>query len=198
MIHLKKQKKVNIFCILLALVAISFTSCAKKPSGIRAQVKSQQTNINPTVSAQADQQAASVKLDYKISTVSIPNALENGNGYSINVELVSPSGEVLPLTTQHENGRLDAFGTYNDTARDVQVQIQARCSTDECFKYTFISTVVKNNQKVYQAVAISYKDDCKFNIASSSFSAGQFVQDLNEVENKYKVFPVNDIESCSL
>lgn len=180
--------------VAVIFLASCFSACSKKPSGVRSQVKSQQTNLNPGVSSQADQQAASVGMDYKISTVSVPNPTDSGN--TVDVQLLSPSGEYLPLTTRHENGNLDAYGVYNDSAKGVQVQVQARCSADDCFKYTFISTVIKNNQKVYQAVAISYKNDCKFNIASSSFSAGQFVQSLAEAENKYQVFPVNDIETC--
>ncbi len=182
--------------ILLSFLSLSlFTSCAKEPAGVRATVKTQQTNLNPAVSAQADQQAAGAKADYKISTIAIPT--QTAAGFSVDVELSTPSGERLPLTTRHENGNIDSEGVYNDTARSLQVHVMARCSQDNCTKYTVIVTTIRNNQAIYQATAISYKDDCKFHSVSASFNVGEFLKSLNEVDNKYSVSPKNDIESCS-
>lgn len=188
----KTQTHFKIMMFLILTVSV-FSSCAKKESGVRATVKSQQTNLNPTISAQADQQAASMNANYKIATVSIPEATEAG--YAVNVELTTPSGEVLPLRTRHENGNTDSEGVYNDTQRGLQVHVLARCSQGDCYKYTLIVTTAKNNQAIYQALAISYKDDCKFNAVSASYSVGSFLMSLNDAEyaeSKYQVSPKND------
>lgn len=182
-------------CILLVFISLSvLSSCAKKPSGVRATVKTEQTNLNPSVSAQADLQGASVNADYKISTIAIPTP--TAAGHVVDVELLTPSGESLPLITHHENGIADSEGIYTDSQRGLQVKVQARCSQqDDCSKYTIIVTTFRDNQAIYQAAAISFKDDCKFNSVSASFNAGQFLQSLNEIDYKYDVTPKYD--SCT-
>ncbi|MEK6627029.1 MAG: hypothetical protein AABY53_00245 [Bdellovibrionota bacterium] len=185
----KVKNGMNLVLITLLSMTI-LSSCAKKDDRIRATVKTQQTNLNPTVSAQADQQGASVSADYKIATVAIPT--QTGSGFTVSVELQSPSGEILPLTTRHENGVLDSEGVYSDSQRGLQIYVQARCSQDSCTKYTLIVTTFRNNQALYQAAAISYKDDCKFNSVSASYSAGSFIQSLNDAENKYNTQPQGD------
>lgn len=183
--------------ILFLFSGLVFSSCAKKPSGVRATIKTQQTNLNPSVSAQADMQGASASADYKISTIAIPT--QTSDGFVVDVELLNPSGQVLPLSTHHENGNSDSEGVYTDSQRGLQVHILARCSAqDNCSKYTIIVTTLRNNQEIYQAAAISFKDDCKFNAVSSSFNVGQFLQSLNELNNKYNIAPTGDGDSCTI
>jgi|GEM_PF-5270243 len=173
------------------------SSCAKKESGVKAAVKSQGSGLNPAVSAQADQQGAALGADYKIATISIPVASETDSGYIVNAELLTPTGQTLPLTTRHENGQNDSEGVYTDSQKALQVYVQARCFADNCFNYTLIVTVYKNNQQIYQAAAISYKDDCKFNAISASYSVGSFLQGLNDLDNKHNPTPKNDSTTCS-
>lgn len=182
------------YVVLTFISLVLLSSCAKKTSGVRATVKTEQTNLNPPVSAQADLQGASVNADYKISTIAIPTP--TATGHVVDVELLTPSGESLPLITHHENGNTDSEGVYTDSTRGLQVKVQSRCSQqDDCSKYTIIVTTYRNNQAIYQAAAISFREDCKFNSVSASFNVGQFLQSLNELDNKYNVTPKYD--SCT-
>lgn len=181
---------------LILLVFHSFSCSQKKASGVRGQVKKNQAVINPTTSTQAQQQAAAADALYKINSISFPNA--TGSGHTVEVELLTPGNEYLPVTTSHENGNLDSQGIYNDTARGLKVYVQARCSTDDCFKYILLVTVTRNNQSVYQTGALSYSNDCKFNSISVSPNAGQMYQNLSTFEfSLQNIQPVNDIDSCS-
>lgn len=179
----------------LSLTALS--SCSQKSKGVRSQVKSTNTNLNPAVSSQADQQAAAQNANYKIYSVSLPN--QTGTGYSVDVQLTDPSNQYLPLTTNHDGGNLDSQGIYTDSARGVQVYVQARCSSDECYKYTLLVTVVRNNQSLFQSAAISFKNDCQFNAISVGANSGQMFRSLDELESRYSnLQPRNDADSCSM
>lgn len=164
------------------LVAGSFSACSKKPSGVRAQVKTQRNDLNGPVSQQADAQGAALNANYRIATVSVPN--QTDAGVTIDVQLTTPDGLNLPVTTHHENGQLDSQGIYSDTARNLQIYVQARCSADNCAKYLLMISAVRNQQVVYQSVALSYKDDCKFYALSSSTNAGSFYYSLDEAETR--------------
>lgn len=195
--QLTKNKKIikHIFLMTICLVAFS---CAKKPQGVRSQVKTQQNNLSPQQSAQATQQAAALSADYTFVTLSLPKQSENSNGYTVDLELQMPGGQILPITTKHENGNLFSEGVYNDSARGNLVHIQANCSANNCEKYTALVTVYKNNNPVFESFAISFANDCHFNVVSTSYSNGNFFQYINRAENSYlQVAPVNDIATCS-
>ena len=178
------------------LLALAVSSCAKQPKGVRAQVKTNTNDMSPSTTNQATQQAAAVNANYTISTLSLPEATQTG--HVVNVELQMPNGSILPLTTRHENGNNFSEGVYNDTQLGNQVHIQANCSAGDCSKYLLLVTVYKSNQSVFQTFAISFKNDCKFNIASSSYATGSFFRDLTSAENRYmNIAPVNDIDSCT-
>ena len=181
--------------ILVNLLFVMGTSCSKAPKGVRAQVKTQPNVLNETTTNQATQQAASANVNYTISTISLPN--QTDTGYSVDVELQMPTGEILPLTTRHENNNNFSQGVYNHTQTGVQVDIQASCSYDSCSKYILLVTVYKNNQAQFQTFAISYSNDCKFNVASTSAYSGGFFNSLNAAEYAYQnIGPMNDINSC--
>lgn len=146
--------------LVLVLVTITSFSCAKKASGVRGQVKkSEYLNMNPGVSAQAEQQASVQNAVYKIASISTPNMTDAG--LTVDFEMLTPSNQYLPVTTHHENS-LEAQGQYNDTQRGLQVIVSSRCSADDCSKYLLLITVTRNNTAVFQSAAVSYKDDCKF------------------------------------
>ncbi len=155
-IKTKTHKRISIRWIhRLALISLSLVvfSCAPKKQGVRAQVKTAATPLNPGTSAVADQQAASQNAIYKISSISLPEI--NGSGVVINSDLLTPSGQYLPISTSHDIGQLDSQGVFTDSSRGLQVYVNARCSDSDCTKYLLLVTVVRNNQAVYQSGAIS-------------------------------------------
>jgi hypothetical protein len=179
------------------LIVLAVSSCAKQPKGVRAQVKTTPNDMSPNTTNQATQQAAALNANYTIATLSLPEPTQTG--HIVNVELQMPNGSILPLTTRHENGNNYSEGVYNDTQLGNQVHIQASCSAGDCSKYLLLVTVYRSNQSVFQTFAISYSNDCKFNIASTSYATGTFFRDLTAAENRYmNIGPVNDMATCTL
>ena len=188
-------KKIGRILLIQILFFAALSSCSKAPSGVRAQAKTQQNNLTPAASSQANQQAAAFNANYNIASVSVPRI--EGAGVAVDLELTNPSGEFLPVTTYHEANNADSYGIYNDTQRGVQVRLDARCSnTSDCSKYILLVTVIKNNQMIYQTFAVSYKDDCKFSVASASANSGNFFRDLNSADSAFTINPANDIDTC--
>jgi hypothetical protein len=187
--------KVMKFTLISGLICL-MASCSKAPSGVRAKVKSEQTNLTPLTN-QATQQAAAANANYTIATISLPVEQEDGS-FTVDVELKNPSGEYLPLTTRHKNSGNLSQGTYNDSQRGLLVSIEASCSYDQCSKYLFLVTVSKNGQKLFQSFAISYDSDCKFYTASASSTVGNFFVNLSAAESHFmSVQRTNDISTCS-
>lgn len=181
----------------MTLLCVSFVafSCAPKKQGVRTQVKTAATPLNSGTSAVADQQATAQNAIYKISTISVPESTDTG--VVVNSDLLTPNSQYLPISTSHENGLLDSQGVFNDSARGLQVHVQARCSDSECTKYLLLVTVVRNNQAVYQSGAISYKDDCSFYYVSNTTTSGQMHQSLDSFSSAYaNVQPTGDSTSC--
>lgn len=190
------QNKTTLIWAAAFMCFLAFSSCAKKTNSVKSQVKTQQVSANPGTESQANLQAAAVSANYKIKSISLPNY--SSSGYTVDVELQTPANQILPVTTRHENGLLDSQGVYNDTERNLQIYVQARCSSDECTKYIVVITAVRSNQAVYQTSAISYKTDCKFTTTAASTSVGQFYTNLNQAESGMNVAPHNDISSCQM
>ncbi len=192
------QKNVTLMTKLTLILALGLTafSCAPKKQGVRATVKSGATSLNPTTSAVADQQAQAQNAIYKISTITVPQVVDGG--VEITSELLTPNGQYLPITTTHSGARLDSQGVYNDSARGLQVLINARCSDVECVKYTLLVTVTRSNQAVYQSGAISFKDDCNFSSVANNSTTGSMFQSMDAFANSSiaNVSPKNDWASC--
>lgn len=190
----KRFKRSTQWFVLLSLSLVAF-SCAPKKQGVRAQIKTSGTPLNPGNSAVADQQATAQNAIYKISSISLPES--TGVGVIVNSDLLTPNNQYLPISTSHENGQLDSQGIFNDTSRGLQVYVNARCSDSECVKYLLLVTVVRNNQAVYQSGAISYKDDCNFYYVSNTASTGQMHQSMDSFSSAYAhVNPSGDSTSC--
>ncbi len=170
--------KAVLTCWCLGILAFS---CAPQKQGVRAQVKTEQTNLNPATSTTADQQAQAQNAIYKINTVSLP--VETNGGVVINSELLTPNSQYMPISTSHENGTLNSQGVFNDTARGLQVFVNARCDNASCDKYLLLVTVVRNNQAVYQSGALSYKDDCNFYSIAVGNSTGSMFQSMDAFAN---------------
>ena len=147
----------------LSLLAITSFSCAKKASGVRGSVKkTSQLNMNPNVTAQAEQTASAQKVLYKIASISTPTVAEDGSGTTVSFELLTPSNQYLPFTTTHVSGALSRQGVYQDTVNNVQVNIQSKCATTDCASYYLLVTVLRNNVAVFQTGAVSYANDASF------------------------------------
>ena len=136
-----------------------------------------------------------MNVNYSIATIDEP--APSNTGYTVNVELKTPANEFIKLTTRHENGSNNVQGTYNDSARGLVVYVDAHCSSDQCLKYTLLVTTVKNNQKVYQEFAVSYKNDCTYSVKRNSASYGQFYSGIDAAESdNSNITPLNDIQNC--
>ena len=181
--------------VFMSFFMVMAASCDKPQRAVRATVKSQQNIIAPGPTSQADQQATAMNVNYSIATIAVPNS--TNSGYTVNVELKNPANEFLPITTCHENGTNLIDGVYNDSARGLVVHVEARCSSDQCTKYTLLVTVFKNNTAVYQNFAISFKEDCRFSIVKSTTSFGQMYRDIGVAESSNSgIAPLNDIDNC--
>lgn len=191
---LSQLKKYSFVLIALGLIC-SLSACSKKPTGIRAQVKTESDSLNPSVSAAADQQASALNADYSIYSISTPQQTSSGN--IVELELRNPGGQFLPVITRHENGKLDSEGRYVDSQRGLEVWVQARCSSDNCTKYILLVTVVKNNQSVYQSLALSYKDDCKFTKVTSSGTIGTFYASLDAAASSAQISGIAPKNDCT-
>ena len=185
---------VKILVLVMALASLG--ACSKPQRGTRAQTKTP-NSLNPASSSQATQQAAALNANFTLATISLPT--DTGSGQTVNVELQIPSGQILPLTTRHENGNLVSDGVYTDAQSGSQLRIQSSCSRDNCSKYLILVTVFKSNQAVYQTFGISYREDCTFSVVSASSSVGSFFRDIYAAENQYSnIGPMNDIDSCTV
>jgi hypothetical protein len=181
--------------LLFVVAFLSLSACAPKKSGVRAQVKTGQTSLNSGISAIAEQQAAAQNAIYKISTISLPKPTDLG--VIVESELLNPTHQYLPVTTTHENGVLDSQGVFNDSGRGLQVQVRARCSDTDCYKYLLLVTVSRNNQPLFQSGAISFKDDCNFYSISMGTATGQMFQSIDAFDTKYSnLTPMGDSNSC--
>lgn len=190
------QTKTNLALKWGLLLGFSFFafSCAPKKQGVRAQVKTAATSLSGN-SAVADQQATAQNAIYKISTISLPVATDYG--VTISADILTPNNQYLPISTSHENGQLDSQGSFTDSARGLQVLVNARCSDTECTKYLLLVTVVQNNYAIYQSGAISYKDDCNFYYVSNTSSTGQMYQSMDAFSSAFaRVQPSGDSTSC--
>ena len=200
MLHITSTKsfeKLFFFFMFIVVCAFSF-SCAKKPSGVRAQVKKTAgTNLDTNVSTQSEQQARNQSLDYKIVTVSTPNSVDGG--FTIDSDLQNPERQFIPITTRHENGTVYSKGSFNDSARGVTVQIEAECFGSDCYKYLLLISVKKNNQTVYQTAALSFKCDDTFYAISVAQGVASFfnsIDDLNGYVEKRSYTTKNDCASA--
>lgn len=180
-----------------ALIAISLfaIACAPKPAGVRAQIKTGQTNMDPAISSNSQQQANVQGTNYQIRSISLPSDVSGGQ--SVSVELVTPNNQYLPLTTQHVGGALEIEGNYPGATPGMQVNVQARCSADGCARYDFLLTVSKGGVRVFQTGAISYKQDCKFYTVSIGSNVAQLFPNLASFVSRYNPVPADDGSTCT-
>ncbi len=191
------QSNIGKIASTVALITLSLYafSCAPKAAGVRAQVKTGQTNMDPAISTVSQQQAMNQGVNYQIRSISLPNDVAGGQ--IINVELVTPGNQYLPLTTQHIDGALETQGNYTDSARGLTLNVQARCSTDACGRYDLLLTVTKGGVRVFQTGAVSYKQDCKFFAVSIGSNVSQLFANLAAFTAKYNPYAADDAQNGS-
>lgn len=192
------QNKTTLKVIILSVTAGFLFSCSPKAAGVRGQVKTGQTNLDPSISAQSNQIAAQQGNLYEIRSVTLPKAATSG-GWDIDVVLSTPNNDSISLTTHHDSANLSTEGTFPDKARDLIVKAQSRCSSDNCEKYILLVTVLKNNAADFQTGAISFKSDCNFFSISIGRTVANLFTSLDQFNSKYNPTPANnakDGESC--
>lgn len=165
-------------CILVTALSMS---CAKKPETVRAVKKTDSISMNPAVTAQSQAQVSTKNYNYNIVTVSRPNA--TGTGFTVDAEIQTPDNQYMPVTTTHDATSTISQGSFQDTVRGAVVTVQAQCLGDGCLKYLLLVVVTKDNAKVYQSAAISYKDDLKFYFAAIAQGQGSFFESLNDLSS---------------
>ena len=174
----------------IALISMGcfFSACSPKAEGVRGQVKSGQTNLNPNLTAQSNIQASAAGANFQIKSVTAPIANDTG-GFDIDVELTSPANQPITFRTHHDQNAMETQGNYNDPS-GFQLTVQARCSLDNCSKYLLLVTVQKNSQKQFQTGAISFSTDCSFYTVSIAANVAPLLQSLNDFEMRYPASPM--------
>lgn len=169
--------------VILSVLAISFVSfsCAKKPAGIRTVRQTDSKVVNQAVSNASTQAASVQNLLYQMTVVELPGEATDGS-FTVNSEIKTPSGQYVPITTTHTNGK-DAQGVVEDAANGAKLDIRSRCVGENCDQYIMLVTVVKNNYAVHQMMVISYLNQSYFNIETinASIAPSQMYRSLDEV-----------------
>jgi hypothetical protein len=184
------QNKTLLATVLLGLF---LGACAKSPSTKRTVRQSGQQVVNPNVSTASAQAATSQNLFYEITSLSRPD--EN---VQVVIEIKTPDGYYIPITTDHASGQLDARGVYDDTRNGAQLEFRARCSNASCDQYTLLMTVIKNQYAYHQTAAVSYRMDCEFNVEQLNAAVTRnFYTSLDSVITKFASYGVRETGLCS-
>ena len=165
--------------ILLATVAFSGLSCAKKQSKIRGAKTNQQT-MSPQVTADSISVAETQDISYMLNSVSIPEQNEDGS-YTVTSEVVTRAANYLPIYTTHTSNQADSYGIFDDASQGTKLDIRARCMGSECAKYVLLITVVKNGAAYHQMAAISNKDEDFFHVEQRNYRVATMYRSVDEV-----------------
>ncbi len=174
-----KNLNKTMLVILLATVAFSGLSCAKKQSKIRGAKTNQQT-MSPQVTADSISVAQTQDISYMLNSVSIPEQNEDGS-FTVTSEVVTRSANFLPIYTTHSSNQSDSYGIYDDASQGTKLDIRARCMGSECAKYVLLITVVKNGAAYHQMAAISNKDEDFFHVEQRNYKVAQMYRSVDEV-----------------
>ena len=184
------QNKTLLFALLAGLF---LGACSKSPSGKRTVRQSGQQIVNQTGSTASAQAAVSQNLFYEIVSLSRPD--EN---VQVEIEIKTPDGSFLPITTEHNSGNLDAYGLYEDNKSGATLEFRARCSNSSCDQYTLLMTVVKTGYAYHQVAAVSYRTDCKFNVEHLNVAVNRnLYASVDAVNTKFATYGVKASNDCS-
>ncbi|MFN3455700.1 MAG: hypothetical protein ACK41T_12140, partial [Pseudobdellovibrio sp.] len=96
------------------------------------------------------------------------------------------------ITTTH-TGNQDAGGTYTDSTTGAQLYVRSRCIGTNCEKYALLITVVKNGQSYHQMAAISYANDCQFNLETRNAQVTSLYTNIDQLlAQRSNVVALND------
>lgn len=172
-----KSNKI-ILVLVMATLAFSGLSCAKKESKIR-DVKTDQQVMNPQITNQSIQQAEAQDISYVLNSVSVP--VDNGNGTNtVTSEIVSRASNYIPIDTTHTSNQ-DTYGVYDDPTQGTKLDIRARCIGQGCEKYVLLVTVVKNGYAYHQMAAISFAGDDFFYSEQRNYRVATMYKNVDEV-----------------
>ena len=167
-----------ILVLVMAALAFSGLSCAKKESKIRGAKTAQQT-MNPQTTAQSIQQADTQSISYSLNSVSTPE--DKGGGINAVVsEILSRSTTYIPIETTHSLNQ-DSYGVYDDTSQGTKLDIRARCIGAGCETYVLLVTVVKNGYAYHQMAAISFSADSFFYSEQRNYRVATMYKNVDEV-----------------
>lgn len=174
-------------------IALLTASCAKSPSGVRTVKQTSGNVVNAAASNQSVQAAVTQNLYYEIVSLMRPD-----QDLKISMEVKTPSGLFLPITTDHSTSN-EAYGIYTDDRNGVQLEFRARCNDSICSKYTLLMTVVKSGLAYHQVAVVSFRNSCSFNVENINASiTSSLYKTLDAVETKFANAGVADDNKCPL
>ncbi len=174
-------------------IALLTASCAKSPSGVRTVKQTSGNVVNAATSNQSVQAAVTQNLYYEIVSLTRPD-----QDLKISIEVKTPSGLFLPITTDHSTSN-EAYGIYTDDRNGVQLEFRARCNDSVCSKYTLLMTVVKSNMAYHQVAVVSFRNSCSFNYENINAAVtSSLYRTLDAVETKFANAGVVDDKLCPL
>lgn len=176
-----KNFKSNKMLLVLVMATLAFSglSCAKKQSKIRGAKTNQQV-MNPNITNQSIQQADQQdNISYSLNSVSLPT--DNGDGTNTVVsEILSRAVNYIPIETTHAANQ-DSYGIYNDSSQATNLDIRARCIGSACEKYVLLITVVKSGYAYHQMAAISFAGDDFFYSEQRNYRVATMYRSIDEV-----------------
>ena len=182
--------KMSIYGLLLMIVLMS--SCAQKKTPVRSVKQTQSQMMNTTTSQPSIRAADAQSLLYDITVLERPT-FDFNNTPQVVSEIRTPDGRYISITTSHQ-GSQDSYGIVEDSKNGVRLDVRARCVGENCEKYLLLVTVVKSGYAYHQLAAISYNQDCYFNLENINYSVNtaRFYASLDELNQRNNVQSKND------
>ncbi len=193
---MKILKVITTFSFLV--FSVTFMSCAKKGSPVRAIKQTEAKPMNAATSSQSQAAAGAQNLLYDVTSIAFP--ILNDTEVTMNSEIKTPDGRYIPISTIHKNN-VDSVGVVDDMQiNGTKIDIRARCVDNNnnysanCEKYLYLATIVKGGYAVHQLAVVSYSVDCKFNLENlnPSVSGLRLYSSLDDLARRNTAQPQND------
>lgn len=187
--NLKLSQIKNLGFILILALSSIFYSCAPKKAPLRTVKQTSKNMINPVTTEASIKAGNTQSLQYDITVLERPN-LDFSNNPVVTFEIKTPSNKFYTIQTNHPNNQ-DSSGFMDDTENGFKLDIRARCEEANCDKYTLLVTVVKAGYAIHQLIAVSYAQDCQFNLEVRNPEASnvQLFTSLDQVGQAYTISP---------
>ena len=187
------MKTTVLYTLLITVVLLS--SCAQKKSPVRSVKQTQSNTLNPVTSQASVRAADAQSLLYDITVLERPT-IDFNSTPQVTSEIKTPDKRYITISTTHQNGQ-DSYGVIEDPQNGTKLDIRARCEGENCERYLLLVTVVKSGYALHQLAAISYNQDCSFNLENINYgvSGARFYSNLDELNQRNQIQAKND---CSL